>query len=274
MNNNPQNKSFDNLISSGQSTSTPKDTETLKKLQLLKAKLTNNNSQEQRIAAVREALKFGFEGIKLVTPIIQTETGIVQWTAHNLLWEKATEKQKEELLQYPRSVALPELVNQGMKKRLGRGFITDIIPLKNNLILVCSAGGATLFHIGLSENILWEIDCPARCGAINSRHNLLAIGADPNIYLWNLRTGQLLAELKGHISPINNVAFSPDGKILASGSWDETVRLWDVASGKQIQVLQENIKRVETVAFSQDGKILASGSWDETIRLWDVATGK
>lgn len=159
-------------------------------MQFLKAKLTNNNPQEQRIAAVKEALSLGKEGIKLITPIVQTKTGIVQWTAHNLLWEKATETQKEELLQYPR---LPELVNQGMKKRLGRGFITDIIPLKNNLILVCSAGGATLFQIGLSENILWEIDCPARCGAINSRHNLLAIGADPNIYLWNLRTGQLLA---------------------------------------------------------------------------------
>ena len=69
--------------------------------------------------------------------------------------------------------------------------------------------------------------------------------------------------LTGHTDPVDSVAFSPDGKTLASGSDDDTVRLWDVATGQQIgSPLTGHTGAVTSVAFSPDGKTLASGSDD------------
>ncbi|HEX5733797.1 MAG TPA: metallophosphoesterase [Blastocatellia bacterium] len=85
---------------------------------------------------------------------------------------------------------------------------------------------------------------------------------------------KLLHRLEGHKNTITQVAWSPDGKTLASVSSDKTIMLWDAQSGKAVRVLDEHSGGVYCVAWSPDGKMVASGSGDRTIRLWDAESGK
>jgi WD40 repeat protein len=80
--------------------------------------------------------------------------------------------------------------------------------------------------------------------------------------------------LTGHSDEVFSVAYSPDGRYLASGSIDKTIKIWEVATGKELRTLTGHSGGVFLVAYSPDGRYLASGSSDKTIKIWEVATGK
>ena len=94
--------------------------------------------------------------------------------------------------------------------------------------------------------------------------------------LWDVGTGELIAELNGHESSLDSVEFSPNGEILASGGSypDNKIHLWDVERKEIVRTLAGHHSGVRSLAFSPNGKMLASSGWDGLIHLWDVATGE
>ena len=82
----------------------------------------------------------------------------------------------------------------------------------------------------------------------------------------------LYTTLEGHTNLVKSISFSPDGRMLASGSHDSTVRLWNVRTGREVQSLWSDV--VNSISFSPDGRMLASGHYDSTVRLWDIRTGR
>ncbi|KAJ1558004.1 hypothetical protein HK096_004110, partial [Nowakowskiella sp. JEL0078] len=82
-----------------------------------------------------------------------------------------------------------------------------------------------------------------------------------------------LKVLEGHSGPVWNIEFSPDGAIVASGSWDSTIRLWDIKSGSS-KVLKGHNSYVTSVAFSQDGMTVTSADYTGVRKLWNVESGQ
>ena len=97
-------------------------------------------------------------------------------------------------------------------------------------------------------------------------------GDDQTVRLWDARTGQGTATLKGHGGWVRGVAFSPDGKRLVSGSDDKTLKLW-MSDRPGDPHAQRTWRPVNSVAFSPGGQHLASSCGDPLIRIWDANTG-
>jgi WD40 repeat protein len=154
---------------------------------------------------------------------------------------------------------------------------------------LASVGGATirLWDVGTGEEIrqwtratLAAGDTPAAAHSLTLSPDgkLLAAGVGNFIRVWEVLTGKEVTTLTGHegLVIIDSVAFSPDGKTLASGSEPSSfmdsgekkcIRLWDMATGKQIAAWEGHPDGAHSVAFSPDGKLLASGG-DQGVLLW------
>ena len=107
---------------------------------------------------------------------------------------------------------------------------------------------------------------------------LFAAAGDAGIggiaYQWKTADGSLVHKYEGHKDALYALALSPDGQILATGSYDQKIKLWKVADGTEIKTLTGHNGGVYGLSFRPDGKVLASASADRTVKLWDVGTGK
>ncbi len=93
------------------------------------------------------------------------------------------------------------------------------------------------------------------------------------VRIWDATLFQLVHVLQGHTERVASVAWSPDAKKLASGSWDNTVRIWDSTTGCLSYLLKGHTGEVNSITWSPDGTRIASGGDDKTIRIWDAVSG-
>ncbi|KAG0218046.1 hypothetical protein BGX33_008739 [Mortierella sp. NVP41] len=153
--------------------------------------------------------------------------------------------------------------------------------------IVYSPCGRWLASISYDETLrLWDthtaepglvINIYGSCVRFSPSGHQIALGGVERrftgIGLFNAKTGERVATLKGHTDIVTSVAYSPDGSRLVSSSYDKTVRVWDVTTNESHEVLEGHSYRVESAAFSPCGKWIVSSGRDMTARLWGITSG-
>jgi hypothetical protein len=113
---------------------------------------------------------------------------------------------------------------------------------------------------------VWDIEAVAEWTKRHANDRAVIFGLE-------LGTGRKQRTFRGHNQLVTDVAFSPDGRLIASASWDGEIKLWGVETGREIRTLSGHTSGVESIRFTASGKQLLSAGWDGTLRVWDVETG-
>ena len=112
--------------------------------------------------------------------------------------------------------------------------------------------------------------------AISPDSQLIAAGFDSygptgSVILWDLSSGYQIRDIGGTLRQVRDIAFSPDGKMLASAELQ--IKIWNPLNGEQLLILSSHSEDIRSVVFTPDSKTLISGSSDSTIKIWNLSTG-
>src|SRR5262249_17249863 len=147
-------------------------------------------------------------------------------------------------------------------------------PDGKRLVSANSGGAVTLWEVATGKRAgrLAAIGQEGEVGSVAfaADGRTVAAGTRYAVPLWGTTKAAPSRTLKGAGTP---VAFSPDGKTLATGEWENAVHLWNVATGEEIRQMAGHGSYISALAFAPDGQTVASGSWDGNIRLWKTRSG-
>ncbi|MBD0361216.1 MAG: WD40 repeat domain-containing protein [Coleofasciculus sp. C3-bin4] len=241
---------------------------------------------EQRLNALKEALNYGSEGLEFVIGALKDPSWQVQRTAYSLLQGYQEPIVTQALQEYN-----PYELFQCLYKYSTGKTTTYAIAITPDGQMMLSGGNdriITVRHLGTGK-ILRTLTrhsdsiyalCLSQDGQI-----IASGGRDKTLKVWNLQpisksnsispTSRIIGEglmytFTGHSESINCIAMTPNGKMLVSGSEDNTLMLWNLQKHQYICTLEGHEAGVKSVAFSRDGKMIVSGSADNTIKLWQL----
>ena len=175
--------------------------------------------------------------------------------------------------------------HQRLGEPMGKNIdaVTGVAFSPNTELLASSAESTWLWSLKTrlpvtAEPLIEHLNVGYNAVAFSSDGKILGTHApDPrSIALWDVATWkQIGASLRGHDAAVTALAFSPDGKILAVGSWENRIILWRTTCGPSLaRRITAHEVQTESVAFSPDGKLLASGGLDGKIMLWNTETAQ
>lgn len=133
--------------------------------------------------------------------------------------------------------------------------------------------GIRIWDITTKKNTVFEQTSIITCSAFSPDGCSMVCSNDDQLLLYDIKNRAVIAVLKGHEDSVECCAYSPDGRLLVSGSYDKTLKIWDVKRATELMTLKGHTSNVASCAFSPDGNRIVSGSYDNTIKVWDNLTG-
>ena len=191
----------------------------------------------------------------------KTKTLAVSGTNQIAIWDVGSRQQKTPLLS----------ITKGTIERV-------VFSPEERVLATCSSSGSVNFWDTTNWQPLgdpWEFGSTLKSLAFSPSGELLVVAAWDQSTVWDFKSHKLIHTLSGiHTGAVNQVEFTPDGKLIASGSDDGTVVLWNVQSGKTEGSRLETHSGVNSLAFLEHGKYLVSAADDGRVLVWNLETRK